>query len=250
MVAHSELTVDHLGNPRAGPQISVVASHSGSLYQDLRATSATHDRRGAGVQPGGVPAFEKRRPGGLGQLGARAHPRGRERQGIPAHGPGRARQHGADREAAGRGGHPAGRQHRLERGGQGLQPLEHRARRGDRRRAEGRGAPPERDGPGIPGAGTDLPGIQVRESGVYSNMDLARVGELLAKNGALDATTATCSGPDDRRGPRQTTAAPPPDTPAAGSLCTAPSRRERASGASARPRRHRNMRGLSRPGRG
>ncbi len=40
--------------------------------------------------------------------------------------------------------------------------------------------------PGIPATGTPIPGTRVRESGIYSNMDLTRVGELLAKNGALD----------------------------------------------------------------
>jgi amino-acid N-acetyltransferase len=39
---------------------------------------------------------------------------------------------------------------------------------------------------GIPAAGSPLPGIRVRDSGIYSNMDLARVGELLAKNGSLE----------------------------------------------------------------
>lgn len=40
--------------------------------------------------------------------------------------------------------------------------------------------------PGIPVAGTPLPGVRVRETGIYSNMDLTRVAELLEREGALD----------------------------------------------------------------
>jgi amino-acid N-acetyltransferase len=39
---------------------------------------------------------------------------------------------------------------------------------------------------GIPVVGAPLAGIRVRESGIYSNMDLSRVSELLARTGALD----------------------------------------------------------------
>ncbi len=53
---------------------------------------------------------------------------------------------------------------------------------------------------GIPAAGTLLPGVRVRESGIYSNMDLARVGELLAMNPEhehrvlLENAVAACRG--------------------------------------------------------
>jgi amino-acid N-acetyltransferase len=53
---------------------------------------------------------------------------------------------------------------------------------------------------GIPAAGSSLPGIRVRDSGIYSNMDLARVGELLAKNlehehrVLLENAVAACRG--------------------------------------------------------
>jgi len=42
---------------------------------------------------------------------------------------------------------------------------------------------------GIPAGSRPLPGIRVRESGIYSNMDLRRVGELLAREDPLDRDT-------------------------------------------------------------
>jgi amino-acid N-acetyltransferase len=54
--------------------------------------------------------------------------------------------------------------------------------------------------PGIPAADSPLPGVRVRESGIYSNMDLARVAELLAKDLAhehrvlLESAVAACRG--------------------------------------------------------